>query len=284
MLRRTAVEGKVLAGGATIDLNVDQTQRLAGPALMLARSVINDSDREGRSILFGMPNASATAVMKRAGYREIGEFSSWTKLLRSEPTLRSKLHSPLAARVVAPLIDQALKWKSHDWRTRLPHHVIAETITRFDRRFDCLWEKASRHFDVLGERSEDYLTWRFTDCPDLRYEIFTLADRTSQELLGYIVWFADEGAVSISDLLAVDDASTALLLAEFTRATRSTGATAIRLGCFASEHFYQQLLAGGFHRRQNRHSVLCRFSCEASDKTRSGANWFLTMADSDTDV
>ncbi len=284
MRRRTAVEGAVVEGGSPIDLNVDQAQRSVGPALTLVRTIINAADGDGRAILYGMPNRSATAVMKRAGYREIGEFSSWTKLLRTEPTLRGKLRSPLASRLCAPLLDKALQWSSAEWRTRLPANAVAQDVSRFDGRFDALWLRAIARFDVIGERTENYLSWRFTQCPDLNYQIFTLASRVTNELLGYVVWYADEGAVSISDLLAVDDRSTSLLLAEFSRRTRRDGMAAIRLDCFGSTRFYRLLKLAGFHRRQNRHPVLCRFGGEVREQTQAGTNWFLTMADSDTDV
>ncbi len=282
--RRTAVEGNVVEGGAPIDLNVDQAQRSIGPALTLARTIINAADGDGLAILYGMPNRSATAVMKRAGYREIGEFSAWTKLLRTEPTLRSKLRSSLASRLCAPLLDKALQWSSAEWRTRLPANVVAKDESRFDDRFDALWLRTAEQFDVIGERTESYLSWRFTQCPDLNYQIFTLADRVTNELLGYVVWYADEGGVSISDLLAVDDRSTSLLLADFTRRARRDGMAAIRLDCYGSTRFYRLLQLAGFHRRQNRHPVLCRFGGEVREQTQAGTNWFLTMADSDTDV
>lgn len=284
LFRRTAVEGAVVDGGAPIDLNVDQTQRSVGPALTLVRTIINAADGDGRAILYGMPNRSATAVMKRAGYREIGEFSSWTKLLRTEQKLRDKLRLSLASRLVAPLLDKILGWSSAEWRTRLPANVVARDVSRFDDRFDALWLRTLDRFDVIGERTESYLNWRFTQCPDLNYQIFTLADRVTNELLGYVVWYVDEGGVSISDLLAVDAPTTLLLFAAFSRRTRRTEASAIRLDCFGSTSFYRLLQSAGFHRRQNRHPVLCRFGGEVREQTRSGANWFLTMADSDTDV
>ena len=284
LLRRTAVEATVVEGGSPIDLNVDQTQRSIGPALALVRAITNAADSDGRSILFGMPNHSATAVMKRAGYREIGEFSSWTKLLRTERLLRGKLRSSLASRLVAPLLDNALQLSSVEWRTRLPADVIACDVSCFDGRFDALWLRTIERFDVIGERTESYLNWRFTQCPDLNYQIFTLASRVTNELLGYVVWYADDGAVSISDLLAVDDHTTTLLLAEFSRRTRRDGASAIRLDCFGAAGFYRLLKSAGFYRRKNRHPVLCRFGGEVREQTRTGTNWFLTMADSDTDV
>ena len=222
--------------------------------------------------------------MKRAGYREIGEFSSWTKLLRTEQKLRGRLRSRWASRLVAPLLDKALEWTSIEWRTRLPAQVVAQAVAQFDDRFDALWLRTVGRFDVTGERTESYLSWRFTQCPDLNYQVFTLADRVTHDLLGYVVWYADAGAVSISDLLAVDEPTTALLLAEFSRSVRREGVSAIRLGCFASPNFYRLLHAAGFHRRQNRHAVLCRLGGAVREQTRTGVNWFLTMADSDTDV
>ena len=284
LLRQTAVEGTVIPGGSPIDLNVDQTQRSVGPALTLVRSILNTADHEGRSILFGMPNRAATAVMKRAGYREIGEFSAWTKLLSIEQLLRGKLRPRWAARLVAPVINQGLAWAGSEWRTRLPKNIVVQSVVSFDHRFDTLWQRVTNRFDVIGERTEGFLNWRFTQCPDLNYQVFTLNDRATQELLGYVVWYVDEGAFSISDLLAVDEPTTALLLAEFSRHARRMKASAIRFGCFASADFYQQLSRAGFHRRQNRHAVLCRFGREVQEQTRTGTNWFLTMADSDTDV
>ena len=284
MLRRMAVAGRMVDGGAAIDLNVDQTQRSVGPALALVRAVTSTADREGREVLFGMPNRSATAVMKRAGYREVGEFSCWTKLLSTEQKLHSVLRSKWASRLLAPLTDKALQLQSTEWRTRLPRPVIAESMPRFDSRFDELWSRAACQFDVIGERTADYLNWRFTNCPDLDYEIFTLAERATGELLGYVVWYADEGATSISDLFAIDGPTTSLLLAEFSRCARRSRSSAIRFGCFGSPEFYRQLQLAGFQRRQNRHPVLRRLGAATEAATCQGARWYLTLADSDTDV
>ena len=284
MLRRMSVAGRMTDGGAAIDLNVDQTQRSVGPALALVRAVTSAADREGREVLFGLPNRSATAVMKRAGYRELGEFSCWTKLLNSEQKLLGVLRSKWASRLLAPLTDTALQLMSSEWRVRTPRDVVAESLPHFDNRFDRLWTRASGRFDVIGERTEDYLSWRFANCPDLDYRIFALSERATGELLGYVVWYADEGATSVSDLLALDEPTTSLLLAEFSRFARHTRSSAIRFGCFGSPEFYRRLQLAGFQRRQNRHPVLGRWGGESGLATRADANWYLTLADSDTDV
>ena len=281
MFRRMYVQGRCVDAGGAIDLNVDQAQRSVGPALALVRAVVSAADADQRSLVYGMPNPSATAVMKRAGYRELGEFTSWTKLIDCKVKLNDNLRSPILAKALAPLANKAMHAWSFDWQLQIPLKLTAQEPTEFDSRFDRLSEQTASRFDVIGERSADYLNWRFTECPDVDYQIFTLIEKGTEELAGYLVWYLDDGAVSISDILAADPATTLLLLVEFSRQVRSQNLSAIRFDCFAPPGFYKLLRHAGFHRRQNRHPVVFRSAETASDP---GPKWYLTMADSDTDV
>lgn len=271
--RRFAIAGEMVDGGAAIDLNVDENQRSVGPALTLGRAVTSAADQSGLTCLYGLPIPRAAAVLKRCGYRQIGAISNWTKLLRSEFKLRDVLRSGLAAKLAAPFVDVALRWKSSDGR-RLPADVAVESPAEFDARFDKLWQRASRRFGVIGERTADFLTWRFSACPDLNYETFALSRRG--ELLGYVVWYQAQESICIADCLADND-STELLLSEFTRLARRRQASAIRMSCFGPPELYQQLQSAGFSRRQDSTAVLVRASAATGD-------WYLTMADHDTDV
>ncbi len=277
MHRRFAIAGEVVKGGAAIDLNVDSQQRSVGPAMTLARAVMRLADERGVSCLYGFPIPRAAGVLKRCGYRQLGEMSNWTMMLRSEIKLRGVLRSSLAAKLAAPLVDAGLRWKSPDKNWRLPQQVVSETPTTFDERFNRLWQTAAQRFGVLGERSANYLKWRFSKCPELKYECFALKGRSCGELLGYVVWYRSDESICIADLLAVDDSATELLLAEFTRKARRLRADAIRMACFAMPKFYAQLEAIGFSRRKDSYPVLVRTPETASD-------WYLTMADHDTDV
>ncbi len=277
MKRRFSIAGEVVKGGAAIDLNVDERQRSVGPAMTLARAVMKLADENGVSCLYGFPIRQAAGVLKRCGYRQLGEISNWTKLLRSKVKLTSVLRSALAAKLAAPLVDVALRWKSSGNAPRLPQSVVIENRVAFDERFDRLWQTAAQRFGVLGERSADYLRWRFTKCPELKYECFALARAGGGELLGYIVWYRCGESVCIADLLAVDDAATELLLAEFTRQARRLRADAIRLACFGPPQFYSLLESAGFSRRQDSYPVLVRMPEVVGDI-------FMTMADHDTNV
>lgn len=281
MLRRLWVNRAWVEGGGAIDLNVDKAQRSVGPALQLVRAVVQSADAEGWPLLYGMPNRAATAVMKRAGYQQLGEFSSWTRVLDVRPQLTRRLRSRVAATVATPLVNAALRMRDL-FRAGLPAGLEFETPTTFDTRFDRLSVRAAAHYDVMGERAAEFLKWRFDDCPDVDYRIFALVHRQDRELAGYLVWYSDPDGVSISDLLTAEPSLIGPLLEAFARQMRRSGVPAIRFYSFGPPDFYETLKQCGFLQRQNRHPVLCR--AQGGAPVSPQVRWYLTMADSDTDV
>ena len=282
--RRLAIEGRVVEAGVPIDLNVDQRKRTLGPALALVREVAASAQREGLALNYAIPLRAAEVVLKLARYQPIGVMSNWTKLLRSEFKLRRLLRSSWAARVAAPLADVSMRLRDARIRSRLPRDVATETPAGFDQRFDRLWLNTLSRFQVIGERTAEFLTWRFLNCPQTQYHIFTLVQSKSRELLGYVIWSAAADSVSIADLLASDSSTTTRLLWEFIELIRGTGAAAIRLSCFASDEFYRALRAAGLSQRQDGLTVLVKTLDTMGNKstaTDNGQNWYLTMADHD---
>ena len=284
--RRLAIAGNVAEAGVAIDLNVDEKKRSLGPALSLVREVAASAEREGMPLIYAIPIRAAASVMKLARYRQLGEMTSWTKLLRSEFKLSRVLRSPRAARLAAPIVDTAMRL--FDWarRTRLPVGITSEAVSEFDDRFDRLWRSVIGQWSVIGERTASFLSWRFLKCPAMKYQIFTLVNQRTRDLAGYVIWSTINDSILISDLLAVDPASTTQLLAEFTRMVRRTTATAIRLSCFASADFYQALQSAGFSRRMDGLSVLVKTFDETTAAAVDPAtdhHWYLTMADNDVD-
>jgi hypothetical protein len=280
--RQFSLGGDIVDAGAAIDLNVDRGNRIVGPALSLARAVVSTAEAEGRAFLYGMPISSAAAVLQRVGYAAVGEMTSWTLLLRSEFKLRQKLRSGMLAKLAAPLVDATMRLTSPARCHRLPPSVAVESCRTFDDRFDRLWNRAVRRFDIIGVRSTSFLNWRFARCHDVEYQAFALIKQRDRELLGYLVWYRDENSFVISDLLTTDENSTTWLLAEFTRHAHAAGVDAIRFSCLASNSFYRQLADAGFSRRAGARPVLVRPSAHLP--MSSDHSWYMTTADRDTDL
>ena len=286
--RTMKLHDRLCRAGQAIDLNVDAEHRTVGPALKLQRAVTGSLAERKMPLIYAMPSPQAVPVVKRIGYRLLGTIESWTKPLRSEYKLREYLKRPLAAKAAAFVVDQALRFTSAERKHALPAGFRVEFVSSFDARFDELWQAASREFGIIGERNAAYLNWRYASNPDAAYRTLCLVDRTNR-LLGYIVYYGDDqGFVSMSDFLYADPAVLDALLAEFIRHLRTERVNAIYCPFFGTHAVTKALSKFGFSRRVSHRQLYVYLEKDCPGTDLAGVldreQWFLTKADSDTDV
>ncbi len=66
-----------------------------------------------------------------------------------------------------------------------PKEWVIQKIHFFDKRFDALWDRASKAHPILAVRDAEFLNWRYLKEPGERYLIF--AAERSHKVEGYIV-------------------------------------------------------------------------------------------------
>ena len=277
--RLWVIRGEQNRAGVFGDFVVDQRHRSLGPALTLLRETVRRSS-DDFFLLYGFPNRRAAPVYLRSGYKKFGEFTRYSKVLRSRHYLESNLPTWIVAAAAA----------TADWGLRLDdylkHLVFARNGTgtwtaKIDERFDRLWARIDKDNLAMGTRTAEFLRWRFIDKPGDGYEVFVLASRDGQELDGYVVCHIDNsGFVSVQDILAADLERTFFcLLSTFVRAARRRGCKAISaefLGPQRAESAFKSL---HFKARSQR-DVYCIKSAVAEQAT-NGSDWYLTAADED---
>ena len=294
MGRTMKVFDKICAAAQPIDLNVDKRHRLGGPAVQLQRRLTETVD-SGRLVLsYGLPNAQAEPVLRRAGYRVQGTMGRWTKPLNMYNLLSKRLQNRFLRNMASTAVNAGLWLTSAETRQRRREGVRAEIVDCFDDRFDRLWVAARDKYAIIGERTAEYLQWRFANCPDVRYRTLTLCD-DDDRLLAYLIYSQAEGRAYVGDLLFADNCDLELLLAEFIwtlRRHRKESATMI----FHGHPFIAKTLRKfGFHHRPSQWKVMVYLNeaelAVAVDPTDPDAslaralreeNWFLTRADIDT--
>ena len=146
MQRRLQFFGRARRAGQAVDLNVDREHRFATPALKLQRAVTATARSGESDLIYGFTNSQSTALLRRAGYRPLGELQRWVKPLRLGPKLRSRgQRGPArnaAARLAMPLVRLASP-ETYRYRRRSRR---VQVIDGFDGRFDDLWATASPRF------------------------------------------------------------------------------------------------------------------------------------------
>jgi len=277
--------GPVHAGQA-IDLNVDRAFRSMGPALSLARRVVQAAVERGYGLVYAFPNDDSELVLRRVGYRELGTFERWIKVLRTSAVI-DRIGRPwarMAVSAASPAVDVALAAASREFYHRCPAGMRVEVCEGFDASFDRLWEAASRDFPVIGQRTAAYLTWRFAQSPDARHRVFTLRN-SHGVLMAYVVFHCHENTVYVNDFLFADERSLSTLVAAFLRFARCQKAESVVLLHLGTPTVARIMKQYGFWQRPTTWKALIWSNREptACPAPRDKQCWHMTRADVDTD-
>jgi hypothetical protein len=258
--RDTWVDGVKRRGAILADFAVDRLHRTAGPAVVVQRAIAGGSGGAGIELVYGWPNNKSLAVFKRIGYRVVGQTSIWMKPLRSHRHVRKRLGerpgADLAARLGAPVLDLALAAQDVARAARGIARLRSDVVSRADARFDELWTRSRPRWNI-GEKSAAYLNWRYADFPTATYRFFTLSDRRTGRLEGYVAYTHRNDAAIVADLFCADLGSTVDdLLLRFARRAWREGAATVSLTYMGTRELTDRLAPLGFHERTTERSLV----------------------------
>ncbi len=285
MPRRMKVAESVHDVGQAANLNVQAEHRGTAAAIKLQRAVVAHVDRSDLAFVFGITR-NAFAVQRRAGYRDLGMFSRWIKLFRTEHKLQGRIPWKWPRTAAAGVLDAALRLRAHETWYRMPRGWQVQHDLPFDERFDALWEAAAPSFGIATERSSAYLNWRFGLDP--QYEYRTLAVQNERgELRGYAIYLFHDPEESlpfgaIIDIMAVDQDSADAVLSSLSSHLRKSGATGIQMLYFGSPLIEGALQRCGYFRRSSDFHLLAHLNPSLQQREAElldPALWHMTEAE-----
>jgi len=237
--------GKSLKAAITGDFAVDSNHRILGPAIKLQKATIAETDF---SFVYGTPNGKSVLVQKRSGYRQTGDIRRYVKVLKLNSYIQRKVPSKILVSLISPILNAGFHFfqNSGSLDKRRFDFDLDDVI---DDRMDRLWERAVKQYDhlFLGKRDSLFLKWRIEKCPYIDFKVFTLTDKKSNELTGYVIYYLGYGAVQLVDCFAVDmDQSYRTLLNAFIYAMRKEGNDSISLAYCGNDKIIQHLKSANF--------------------------------------
>ncbi len=282
--RRFLIKGKYMLGGITGDFAMDKNYRILGPELKLQKATLSANNGKKFDFLYGYPNNLSEPVQRRAGFRIVGSTYRMVKILRSNNYVRRYVSLPIVSKLFSKLVDLILKFKSKESCYKSPGEFSFEVLADFDKRFDDLWEKASTNYTIIGERTSEFLNWRFTRCPYKKFSIFALTKKGTSEVLGYIVYHVKQNSVQIADLFVMDmNSYVDALLSEFLLFQRQKGRDTVSFIYLGNEDLVNKLQEYNFSIRDTDRKIIAFIdhvspfsSCLIEKK-----NWYLTEGDND---
>lgn len=285
LLRRSFhVNGTQCGAAISADFAVVPGHRGFGPALAFQREAIAAVNNGEVAFAYGLPNPQALPLLRRVGFKTIGSVQQWTQPLRSRSLLERRLGGPSAS-VLAPFADAGMLALRLLRATRRRRGYHGEDIGRFDGRFDSLFNAVREEHVLIGDRSANFLSWRFGSSPHADHRIFGLADKRSGELAAYIVYHRSGTRVIIDDLLCRDSAGTLdTLLLTFASRQHRTGAETIAVTFFGSSLVSRALKRNGFSLRDDASDPFVAYApadSEIEDTIMAQENWWFFLADND---
>jgi len=287
MRRSFHVNTRPVTAGQAVDMNVDQAHRSLGPALQLQRTAIEASREQDLPFVYALCDRRSQLVLRRAGYHLVGDVGRWVKPLTSEPLLSQSIPWKRLRRPACKIADLAMRLGGAELWQQRPKGTRVEVVDRFDERFDRLWRDATERLPILGERSAEFLNWRFADAPDIRYRALTLSDGDGR-LRSYLIYHFEGATAHVADFLYDEPSDLAALMPELLAIARRWGMQSAVVESLVPEPITRLLKKFGFWRRPSNWPLLVYASKPTAEQWQQEGlfdleNWYFTRADVDTD-
>jgi hypothetical protein len=281
--RKIMVKGELMYCGIAADFAVDKKHRAFGPAIKIQREIQSKMTDFGFRFIYGIPNELSKTLFLRLEHKEIGKFERFIKILKTEYKSKQYLPFTVHFKMFSRVIDFFIKFFSKENMYKKQVNYSVEMPIFFDNRFDLLWEKVSNQFDIVGERTSDFLNWRYKRSAYQGYKIFCIIDK-KKEIAGYIVYFFEDNMCHIVDILfvMVDDVLDKLFTEFFLfLRTNSIGSVSIRyLGKGLLE---KKLKEFNFHIVKKEENYVIIYSPNFSSESflLDKKNWYFFQGDND---
>jgi len=201
--RRISLNGRTAVAGIAIDFMVSSSERVFGPAIKLQKTISENYRSDGYEFILGFPNRASHGIFNRIGYRELGVPKRYVKVLKTDVRLKSVIKNRFLARALGVVADSL--WMGLCWvgMKTMSGGFTYRLLDQCDHKFDALWTKVRQEFPITGEKTAEYLNWRYTNNTSYEYYFFCIFADNGKELLGYIVYRVADGVAVVADMLFV---------------------------------------------------------------------------------
>ncbi len=287
-IRRFSVNGKTLRVALLADLAINKEHRQLRWALNMVREV-RDYALRNHAVLYGFPNHKAVGVFRRAGCKGLGSMPRYARVLRhagyierlteredvphwASPILKSGLGQSVlgAGADVMRMAELAPKYIAGATQFRL------QWIESDDARIDDLWQQARSHYPIVGERTSEFLSWRFPKAEGHRFA--ALVDRKRPELRAYAVVLRSGTVIHMRDFFGFPD-DIGPLIRQLLPILYGEGVTSISVRFLGAKRFADALRECGFAMRQGARDIVVD-ATDAFDVSEV-EQWFLSDGDED---
>lgn len=281
---RGSIKNAAIAG----DLFMNKNHRIAGPAIMLQREVVSSLKDNKLDLIYSFPNKASEPILKRIGYKVLGDKIRLVKILRTENYLSRLPAGEILAPVIGPIFNIIFRLRSFEIRKKTSKMYRTESVKNFDERFNELWDRVHNRVSGKSERSKTMLEWKYLKSPynrESKHYIFTLINTQQENLAGYIIYRKMGNTIEIRDVLYDLHQDFVTLFSAFLKNIRRLKPDTVSMMLMDSGHdFIQNMKKIGFHARKEKEKVLIIGSDSnmmSGNQITDGRDWLLFQCEDD---
>jgi len=281
--RRIYLDSEPIYVAIAGDFAINKEHRAFGPALRLQKEIQKSIKKNKFKFIYGTPNKLSRKLFFRIGYQEIGKYKRYVKILKTEYVPKEYLPKSLRFKIPSKIIDLIIKIISYENRYKKKSEYYIENLKYFDKRFDSFWKKVLNQYNIIGERTSNFLNWRYIKSPSQNYKIFCISNK-KKEISGYIVYYFNDNICHIVDILyekSEDILKT--LLAEFIINVKTKNIGSIVVRYLGDSFLEDKLKKFNFFENKKEDANVMIYGDFLSSKSDllNGNNWHFLTGDSD---
>ena len=189
----------------------------------------------------------------------------------------------LRVKIFSYILDSVIKFLSREnWYKKTTDFSI-ETPEHFDQRFDKLWETTLKQSNIIGERTSEFLGWRYKQSPAQKYKIFCIIDKKIN-IAGYIIYYDKDNMGHIVDMIFIkSNRILDTLLAKFILYLREKGIGSISIYYMGNNLVEEKLKQFNFFLRKEEDTRILIYSRNSSFEAQllDKNNWHFLAGDND---
>ena len=197
---------KVITAAQSVDTAIHPNYRRRGIFTILANNVYADA-KNRYDFIYGFPSEMAYQGFIKFGWKDY-KIESFIKVLNYDNALSIKFKNKIVKWVfglgIKILIKIMQTYKRLYKKDKIGHISEIKEINNFPIEINSFYNKISKDYEFILERTYKYLNWRFSKKFG-NYQIFIASSIQNKEITGYIVLHKRENILNIVDLVTLQD-------------------------------------------------------------------------------
>jgi len=195
---------KVITVAQSVDTAVHPDYRRRGIFTSLANKVYADA-KNRYDFIYGFPSEMAYKGFIKLGWKDF-KIESFNKVLNYDNVLSMKFKNKMVKWFfglgIKILIKIMQTYKRIYKKDKIRHVCEIKEINMFPIEINNFYNKISKDYEFILERTYKYLNWRFSKIIG-DYQIFIARSIENKEIIGYIVLHKRENILNIVDLVTL---------------------------------------------------------------------------------